>query len=47
MIQVSGLGLDREEITAVAESVADVGATGWAELAVTTEDCLPPGFAPR
>jgi hypothetical protein len=47
VVQVSGLGLDRGEITAVAESVADIGTRGWSELAATTEDCFPSGFTPR
>lgn len=44
VVQVSGLGLGAEEIEKVAESVADVGTDGWAELAANTEECFPSSF---
>lgn len=46
LVQVSGLGLKRQELIAVAASVTDGEPGRWQELAGQTEDCSPPLHRP-
>lgn len=41
VVQVSGLGFDRQEMVAIAASVDDGASGRWHELAGQTEDCSP------
>ncbi len=47
VVQVSGLGFQRQEMIDIAASVADVEPERWEELMSQTEDCSPTPQRPQ